>query len=949
MATLDFDTLGACNGLKLVNMNVQSLMDKMNKLRKIDFKMDYISITESWLDARDQDWQVDLHGMTLYRNDRLGARRKSGGVACYVNNRYAPFTSIIDEFTLSTPDLETLCLITKFPGHKYRVILTVYRPPKANVTACYNTLKSIVKSKSIKKREIWIQGDFNVCTLKRNSPKCKHMFEFLRKTKMKYLQTKATYFHPHGRSSLDHVYTNCKHVSHNGVINDKFGDHVPVYVVKKQKKLVKEALHKEITGRSYKSYEKDKTSEFVDGITWHIDECRDADECLSMLTRGITDYLDKEHPVRTLRFDITKPEGFTREVVALLKEKKKHLKKSRRVPQGELNVYVEMMSAIDKKVKSTLIDNRRVDIKNKLEMYKYDSRRFWSEVTVLWKGPRKEIVMKLRNDAGVPVADANTANFVNDFYVSIGEKLADAFPPIVVEVVTENANMGRPLLRFVNLTSGWASAVIADMKITKSSCLDNIKTNVVKDFLSLKPEFLVKVVNSSIDKMEFPASCKNAKVIPLPKSGDLFNVSNWRPVSQLNCYSKLIESVIHKQLMCYLLSHNIISENQFGFMPQRSTADAIYGLCQYAYECRNRGEIVAIVFLDLKKAFDTVNHFLLLKELSSIGASNNVISWFRSYLSGRRQITSANGQISTDKPVNCGVPQGSVLGPLLFVIYINTIVNVILNARYFMYADDLAIIVGNKDPIITQQLIQEDLNRISDWCDSYRLTVNASKTKVLWCHGERDYVDYSQYHYELKGSVLDVVSEFNYLGVLIDEVMCFRPQCEKIINSGNLRLYQLRKLRKYIDVNLSLLLFKQMILPVLDYGDIMTDSGPETPVSQIQIIQNHCLRACIGVKDPQLVHRVQLHELCHCETLAVRRERNLLGRIYKLSRNHDNTVVPVRELRGNTKIKIKVQRPKGKFYTDSPLYRGYQAWSKLDAEVQHMDTFTEFITEICKK
>ena len=243
---------------------------------------------------------------------------------------------------------------------------------------------------------------------------------------------------------------------------------------------------------------------------------------------------------------------------------------------------------------------------------------------------------------------------------------------------------------------------------------------------------------------------------------------------------------------------------------------------------------------------------------------------------------------------------------------------------------------------MVQQLLQDDLVRISNWCTKYRLTVNTSKTKVLWCHGERDYKDYSRYDITLKGEALSVVSAFNYLGVLIDSTLSFNPQCNKIISTANLRLYQLRKLRKYIDVHLSLMLFRQMILPVFDYGDIMTDCGSDGLVKDIQTLQNHCLRTCIGVKNPQLISRVVLHELCHCETLIVRRTRNLLGRMYKALRLIDNTVVPKRNLRSNVKIKLKVQRPSAQLYRDSPLYRGHLAWEALDAEVQHLDTIDLF-------
>ena len=147
-------------------------------------------------------------------------------------------------------------------------------------------------------------------------------------------------------------------------------------------------------------------------------------------------------------------------------------------------------------------------------------------------------------------------------------------------------------------------------------------------------------------------------------------------------------------------------------MPGRSTSDASYQLIQDLYNARNRDEITVVAFLDLRKAFDTVNHMLLLHELAKIGCANSTLDWFKSYLTERSQTTTANGFTSSSRIIDCGVPQGSVLGPVLFVIYINNITNVIGNCRYMLYADDLVVYTSGKDVNIHKDLIQADLSAI---------------------------------------------------------------------------------------------------------------------------------------------------------------------------------------------------------------------------------------------
>ena len=234
MVYLSFNELGNQKGFRLVNMNVQSLLSKIMRIRKMGIIAEHISVTETWMRTSDPDWKITIPGMTVYRRDRLNAIRRSGGVACYVANEYASYTTEVPELYFASKDIECMGIITKYPTHKFRVVITVYRPPKGNPTACYAKLVELLNLPLMANREIWILGDANVCTLKRNSGKCKIMYRFIKENKLKYIQTRPTYFHTYGRSTLDHCYTNCPHVRQGGVINAMFGDHAPIYIIKKQ-------------------------------------------------------------------------------------------------------------------------------------------------------------------------------------------------------------------------------------------------------------------------------------------------------------------------------------------------------------------------------------------------------------------------------------------------------------------------------------------------------------------------------------------------------------------------------------------------------------------------------------------------------------------------------------------------------------------------------------------
>ena len=185
------------------------------------------------------------------------------------------------------------------------------------------------------------------------------------------------------------------------------------------------------------------------------------------------------------------------------------------------------------------------------------------------------------------------------------------------------------------------------------------------------------------------------------------------------------------------------------------------------------------------------------------------------------------------------------------------------------------ILISGRDPDIVKHLMQEDLDRVSECLDNLRLTLNTDKTDILWCHSERKpHVDEIPY-ITMKGKRIRTVVKFNYLGALLDKHLSFIPHCRKVLSSVNLKLYNLRQLRKFIDTELALMLFRQMILPVFDYADIIIDGASMEVIRDIQTAQNNCLRCCVKIWDPRDISIVALNEPCNCRMLYVRRQKNL--------------------------------------------------------------------------
>lgn len=242
---------------------------------------------------------------------------------------------------------------------------------------------------------------------------------------------------------------------------------------------------------------------------------------------------------------------------------------------------------------------------------------------------------------------------------------------------------------------------------------------------------LTKLMDLSFETGVVPSKLKIAKVLPLLKDGDKKEVSNYRPVSVLPVLSKIVEICVNQRLQVFLNSNNLLSKSQYGFCRDRDTETAVIDLISDIQLKIDSGQICALVSLDLQKAFDTVDHGILLVKLEQAGVRGMPLLWFRSYLANRRQMVSINGVESSLRDVKCGVPQGSVLGPTLFLMYVNSICKLNLGGSVKLYADDTTIVYCGKDPNFIRADIARDLGIVNDWLMSHKLTLNIKKSSYM--------------------------------------------------------------------------------------------------------------------------------------------------------------------------------------------------------------------------
>ena len=266
---------------------------------------------------------------------------------------------------------------------------------------------------------------------------------------------------------------------------------------------------------------------------------------------------------------------------------------------------------------------------------------------------------------------------------------------------------------------------------TKSTGLDNISAKLIRECADIISGPLCDLFNKSLKSGIFPDDWKCARVIPLFKQGDSSDLNNYRPISVISVVAKVFERIVYDQLYNFLSTEGIISDQQSGFRSLHSTVSALLEATDsWAFNI-DRGYVNAVVFLDLKKAFDTVDHEILLAKMSRYGIQGTSLDWFKSYLTNRTQRCSVNGYLSDFSTLKCGVPQGTILGPLLFLVYINDLPNCLSFSIPRMYADDTHITYAGSDLHLIQYSLSHDLEKLSKWLVCNRLTLNATKTEFM--------------------------------------------------------------------------------------------------------------------------------------------------------------------------------------------------------------------------
>ena len=383
--------------------------------------------------------------------------------------------------------------------------------------------------------------------------------------------------------------------------------------------------------------------------------------------------------------------------------------------------------------------------------------------------------------------------------------------------------------------------MISNSNSSKACGPNRIPSKILKAHGDSLYEPLVEIINMSLLQGTFPELPKEAEVCPIYKKNDKNKCENYRPISLLSNTSKLFERAMHTRIYEFIESSDKFYEKQFGFRNKYSTNHALLSIVEGIREKLDNKTFVCGVFIDLEKAFDTVNHQILLKKLEHYGIRGVANQWFASYLSSRRQKVKFDNTYSKFLKVSCGVPQGSILGPLLFLIYINDMRNAVKHSVVHHFADDTNLLCSDKDSSQLRLKMNEDLKLIFEWLCSNRLSLNVSKTEFIIFKPPKKNLT-NRITLKLNGITLYESSKIKYLGLIMDDRLTWKHHISELSKKLNKSIGIIFKIKKLCAQRVQMSLYFSLVHSSLNYGACVWGNADEIHLNKIRVLQKKVVR-----------------------------------------------------------------------------------------------------------